>query len=59
MSDKVEVPFKQWSDLHRAEGYQAGLLIGWLGWDGTPEHMERLKRVTQEWLDERGDTNVR
>ena len=51
----VNVPMKDWIALHRSVGLAEGMLMGWLHWDGTPEHMERLKAVTRKHLDERGD----
>lgn len=51
--ERVSVPMKDWLEMHRNEGMAHGLLMGWLYWDGTASHMERLRAVTQKHLDGR------
>ena len=50
IAEIAEVPVKDWLALHRREGMACGLLTGWLHWDGTDEHLERLKTVTRKHL---------
>ncbi len=54
MTDEMTVPTKEYLALHREAGLARGILRGWMAWDGTPEHMARLKSVTREFIDGEG-----
>ncbi len=54
MTDEMTVPTKEYLALHREAGLARGMLRGWMAWDGTPEHMARLKSVTREFIDGEG-----
>lgn len=38
--------------LYHRIGEAEGILGGWLHWDGTPEHMVKLREVTERFLKE-------